>query len=113
MTGMPRAVASALPAVAKQEGETRAVLIATGQWVPRSHNVAPKVPRGGCALPACALEIVSEPLGKWAGVEVTGNCNSQGYRSLLVMRGMPICLSQADSASRLSVCVLSRYAEDV
>lgn len=40
----------ALPAVAKQKGETRACVIATGLWVPyrpRFHRcVAPKVPSG-------------------------------------------------------------------
>lgn len=42
-----------LAAVAKQKGETRACVIATGRWVPyrpRFHSVAPKFPSGSGLL---------------------------------------------------------------
>lgn len=40
-----------LPAVAKQEGEMRKCVIATGLWVPlRFHSVAPKVPFCLCSV---------------------------------------------------------------
>lgn len=84
-----------LPAVAKQEGEMRECVIATGLWVPlRFHSVAPKVPPLSllcCSVLClgCAPEFVPKPLGKWAGLKVAGNCSSQGCRSLLVTCGMP------------------------
>lgn len=56
MAGMPKKLERLhcprrlpLTAVAKQKGETRACVIATGLWVPyrpRFHSVAPKVPSG-------------------------------------------------------------------
>lgn len=122
MAACPKIGASALPAVpavTKQEGGTRACVIATGLWVPlRFHSVAPKIPSVFwpvvLCVPGCALEFVPKRLGKWASLELAGNYSSQGCRSLLVICGMPrlsylesVCLPACLSA-RLSV-----YVEEV
>lgn len=106
MAACPKIGASALPAlpaVTKQEGETRACVIATGLWVPlRFHSVAPKVPFAFvCSTWLCPLGFVPKPLGKWASLRFAGNYSSQGCRSLLVSCGMPRVSSPG---VRLSVC---------
>lgn len=90
----------ALPAVAKQEGETRACVIATGLWVPpRFHSVAPKV----SFLCRRSVIVYSDRLCSRARTQTAGKVGfTQGLRKLQ-LSGMPKLIGhRAECAGRLT-----------
>lgn len=121
MAACPKIGASALPAVpavTKQEGGSRACVIATGLWVPlRFHSVAPKIPSVFCSVCLAVLSS-SYPNGWESGLrstwpEITALRDAEAYWSSAefpgcLTWGLSVCLTDC-----LTVCVHRRGEEGV